>query len=141
MDGPRADSGPVSRECVEVRARLGIVGDRYFNQAAHRNAAVTFISAESLEPWDVDPLVARRNVVVRGFDVDSLPRGTVFSLDSGDGPVRFEVGRPANPCAWMDQVIAPGAFRGLRGKGGIRCVPLDSGVVRTGKSSVVIVSA
>jgi MOSC domain-containing protein YiiM len=89
----------------------------------------------------VDPLLARRNVVVRGFDVDSLPRGAVFNLDSGDGPVRFEVHRPANPCAWMDQVIAPGAFRALRGKGGIRCVPLDDGVLRTGKSTVGIVSA
>ncbi|WP_285641558.1 MOSC domain-containing protein [Lentzea sp. NBRC 102530] len=141
LDGPRADPGPVSRSCAEVRARLGIVGDRYFNQAAHRNAAVTFLSAESLEPWGVDPLVARRNVVVRGFDVDSLARGTVFSLDSGDGPVRFEVGRPAHPCAWMDQVIAPGAFKGLRGRGGVRCVPLDDGVLRTGKSILVVVSA
>ncbi|WP_330276850.1 molybdenum cofactor biosysynthesis protein [Lentzea sp. NBC_00516] len=140
LDGPRPDPGPVSRSRVEVRARLGIVGDRYFNHPAHRNASVTFIAAESLDPWPVDPLVARRNVVVRGFDVDSLPRGAVFSLDSGDGPVRFEVHRPANPCAWMDQVIAPGAFRALRGKGGIRCVPLDDGVLRTGKSTVVIVS-
>ncbi|WP_433198661.1 MOSC domain-containing protein [Lentzea sp. CA-135723] len=113
------------------------MGDRYFNQAAHRNAAVTFISAESLEPWAVDPLVARRNVVVRGFDVDSLARGTVFSLDCGDGPVRFEVGRPANPCAWMDVVVGVGAFRGLRGKGGIRCVPLDSGVLRVGPAGLV----
>ena len=135
-DGPRPDPGPVSRFQVEVRAGLGIVGDRYFNHPAHRNASVTFIAAESLDPWPVDPLVARRNVVVRGFGVDSLSRGAVFSLDSGDGPVRFEVHRPANPCAWMDQVIAPGAFRALRGKGGIRCVPLDDGVLRVGTAEV-----
>ncbi|MFD4637521.1 MOSC domain-containing protein [Lentzea sp. NPDC058436] len=137
-DGPRPDPGPVSRDRVEIRAGLGVVGDRYFNHPAHRNAAITFISAESVEPWAVDPLLARRNVVVRGFDVDSLARGTVFSLDSGDGPVRFEVHRPAHPCAWMDQVIGPGAFKGLRGKGGVRCVPLDDGVLSTGESTVVV---
>lgn len=136
-DGPRPDPGPVSCDHVEVRAGLGIVGDRYFNHPAHRNAAVTFIAAESLDAWPVDPLVARRNIVVRGFDVDSLPRGTVFSLDS----VRFEVHRPANPCAWMDAVIAPGAFTALRGKGGIRTVPLDDGVLRVGKAALAIMSA
>ncbi|MEU7482026.1 MOSC domain-containing protein [Lentzea sp. NPDC042327] len=138
-DGPRPDPGPVSHDHVEVRAKLGIVGDRYFNHQAHRNAAVTFLAAESLAPWPVDPLVARRNVVVRGFDVDALVRGTAFSLDSGDGPVRFEVHRPANPCAWMDRVIAPGAFKALRGKGGVRCVPLDDGVLRVGTAVLGIV--
>ena len=134
-DGPRSDPEPVSRDHVEIRAKRGIVGDRYFNHPAHRNAAVTLIAAGSLDPWPVDPLVARRNIVVRGFDVDALPRGTVFSLDSGDGPVRFEVHRPANPCAWMDAVIAPGAFKALRGKGGVRTVPLDDGVLRLGTAA------
>jgi hypothetical protein len=32
----------------------------------------------------------------------------------------------------MDVVVAPGAFRGLRGHGGVRCVPLDDGVLRLG---------
>ncbi|KOV82897.1 MOSC domain-containing protein [Nocardia sp. NRRL S-836] len=140
-DGPRPDPGPVSRGHVEVRAGLGIVGDRYFNHPAHRTAAVTVIAAESLARWPVDPLLARRNVVVSGFDVDALARGTVFSLDSGDGPVRFEVHRPANPCAWMDAVIAPGAFKALRGKGGMRCVPLDDGVLRLGTAVLDMVGA
>jgi hypothetical protein len=30
-DGPRPDPGPVSPDHVDVRARSGIVGDRYFN--------------------------------------------------------------------------------------------------------------
>ncbi|MEJ2856373.1 MULTISPECIES: hypothetical protein [unclassified Saccharothrix] len=56
----------------------------------------------------------------------------MFTLDSGDGPVRFETHRPANPCAWMDAVLGPGAMRGLRGRGGMRCMPLDDGVLRLG---------
>jgi MOSC domain-containing protein YiiM len=140
-DGPRPDPEPVARDHVQLRAGLGIVGDRFFNHPAHHDGAVTVIAAESLEPWPVDPLVARRNIVVRGFDVDALVRGTVFSLDTGDGPVRFEVHLPANPCAWMDVVIAPGAFKALRGKGGKRCVPLDDGVLRLGKAALAIVGA
>jgi hypothetical protein len=56
----------------------------------------------------------------------------VLSLDSGSGPVRLRVRRPANPCAWMDVVIGPGAWRALRRRGGVRCVPLDDGVLRLG---------
>ena len=50
----------------------------------------------------------------------------------GDGPVQLKVQRPANPCAWMDVVLAPGAHRGMRGRGGIRCAPETGGVLRLG---------
>ncbi|MEU0797098.1 molybdenum cofactor biosysynthesis protein [Amycolatopsis sp. NPDC005961] len=150
-DGPRPDPHPVERNEVTVRAGLGLVGDRYFNQPAHRRAAVTLFAAESLDVLtrDLDlaavpgPHLPRRNIVVRGFPVDELaaPRGgtgAVFSLDSGAGEVRFQAYRPAHPCAWMDVVLAPGAFRGLRGRGGVRCAPLDDGVLRIGPASLTV---
>ncbi len=64
----------------------------------------------------------------------------MLTLDSGDGPVSFAVKRRANPCAWMDVSIGPGAFRALRGKGGIRCVPLNDGTLRLGPVKVEISS-
>jgi MOSC domain-containing protein YiiM len=138
-DGPRPDPSPIERDEVEVRAGLGLVGDRYFGHAAHRRAAVTIFAAESLDavehdlglPGPLDARHTRRNIVLRGYPVDTLV-GTDFSLDSGDGPVRFRGHRPANPCRWMDVTLAPGAFRALRGRGGVRCEPLDDGVLRTG---------
>ncbi|MET0233752.1 MAG: molybdenum cofactor biosysynthesis protein [Kibdelosporangium sp.] len=138
-DGPRPDPAPPGREQVVVRAGLGLVGDRYFNHRAHRNAAVTVFAAESLDDYGVDPLLARRNIVLRGYPVDELAArpgraGAVFSLDTGDGPVRFQAYRPASPCAWMDVVIGPGAFKGLRGHGGVRCLPLDDGVLKLGRA-------
>jgi hypothetical protein len=149
--GPLPDPGPVARDLVQVRAGLGLVGDRYFNKGAHRNAAVTVFGLESLEqlgrdlglPATPDPLLTRRNIILRGFAIDELaaPRGgsgAVFTLDSGDGPVRFQANRPANPCAWLDAVIAPGAFRGLRGHGGVRCTPLDDGLLRTGPAKLTV---
>ncbi len=64
-------------------------------------------------------MTTRRNVVLRGADVEAL-RGEPFSLDTGSGAVLFRGYRPANPCAWMDHEIAPGAFRAMRGRGGVR---------------------
>lgn len=145
-DGPLPDPDGGSRERIEVRAGLGVVGDRYFGRPAHRAASVTVLAVESLEQVAAelglaavpDPLSARRTIVLRGLAVDDLPRGTELAVDSGDGPVRFRIHRPANPCAWMDVVLAPGAFRALRRRGGMRCEPLSDGTLHTGPVRVQI---
>jgi MOSC domain-containing protein YiiM len=133
------------RERLEIRAGYGIVGDRYAGRPAHRAAQVTVIGVEALERLaeelgsaPFDPLLTRRNVVLRGADVEALC-GQRFSLDSGEGPVLLQGGRPANPCRWMDVVLPPGAHRGMRGRGGIRCAALSDGVLRLG--AAVLASA
>jgi hypothetical protein len=132
-------AGPVERtDRVEVRAGLGIVGDRYFGRPAHRDASVTVLAAEGLDhlgdelgSGPLDPLAARRNVVLRGAEVEVL-RGQPFSLDCGEGVVVLAGGRPAHPCAWLDLALTPGAHRGLRGRAGVRCAPRSDGVLRLG---------
>jgi MOSC domain-containing protein YiiM len=126
---PPAPPGELVDE-VLIRAGLGIVGDRYFARPAHRDASITVIAVESL-PAEVSLTEVRRNILVRGIPVDDLV-GSVLSLDSGDGPVRLDVRRRANPCAWMDVAIGPGGWRMLRGHGGVRCAPLDDGRLRVG---------
>ncbi len=151
MDGRPADGlkpydGPEHRDSVRVRAHKGLVGDRYFG-TRFTYAAVTIIAAESLE-WlegelgagPFDPLLARRNVVTRGLDVDALARHE-FTLDAGHGPVRFRSLTPANPCAWMNVVYADGAHKALRGRGGIRCEPLDDGELSLGPATLSAVRA
>lgn len=150
-DGPRPDPAGGGRDRIAIRAGHGAVGDRYAGRAAHRQAAVTVIAVESLEhvaavlglPSVPDPLLTRRTVVLRGADVDGLARardrpGAEFGLDSGDGPVWFRAHRPAHPCAWLDVVLAPGAFRALRGRGGVRCEPLTDGVLRRGPAVLLV---
>nr|WP_221377392.1 molybdenum cofactor biosysynthesis protein [Actinoplanes polyasparticus] len=129
-DGPAPAPPGELVDHVRVRAGLGIVGDRYFGRPAHRDASVTVISQESL-PAGAGLAAVRRNVLLAGLAVDDLI-GSVLTLDSGDGPVRLQVNQRAHPCAWMDVTVGPGAWKALRGKGGIRCTPLDDGILRIG---------
>jgi hypothetical protein len=129
-DGPvPAPDGELVDE-IEIRAGLGIVGDRYFAQRAHRDAAVTLIASEFL-PADVDLSQTRRNILLRGVAVDDMI-GQTLSLDSGLGPVLLALRRRANPCAWLDVTIAPGTRADLRGHGGVRASPLTDGRLRVG---------
>ena len=87
--------------------------------------------AAELGTGPLDPLLTRRNVVLRGAEVEAL-RGQLFSLDCGAGEVLLQGERPANPCSWLDTVLTTGAHRGMRGRGGIRCSPLSDGELRLG---------
>jgi hypothetical protein len=126
-------------DVVDVVAGKGIRGDRFFGKAAHMDAAVTFLAIEAWEgvardlalPELPDPLLARRNVVLRGAELDPL-RGHDFTLVTAAGEVTFHGGRPANPCAWMDRMVADGAHRALRGRGGLRCTPVTDGRIARG---------
>jgi hypothetical protein len=133
-DAVLADGAVDRRDRLEVRAGHGIGGDRYAGWPAHRDAQVTVIAVEALEALagelgsgPLDPLATRRNVVLRGAEVEAL-RGQPFSLDG----VLLAGGRPANPCAWLDLALTPGAHRGLRGRAGIRCAARSDGVLRLG---------
>ncbi len=145
-DGLAAATGPEHPTTAQVRAHRGIVGDRYFGTRSAR-AAVTMIAAESIENLEselgdtlfgstsFEPALARRNLVLRGFDVDPLVRCS-FTLDAGHGPIRFRSFTPASPCAWMNEVFAPGAHQALRGHAGIRCEPLDDGQISVGPATI-----
>lgn len=141
-DGPRDAVGRELQDSIEFRAGLGIVGDRYFGARAHVSASVTIMAIETLEKvaselgsGPLAPADTRRNIIVRGLDIDAM-RGAVLSIDTGSGPVLLRVNRPANPCAWMDVALAPGAFAALRKRGGMRCEPLTNGAISLGAALV-----
>lgn len=129
-DGPAPAPPGELVTAIDIRAGLGIVGDRYFGKEAHREASITVVSQEALPPG-ADLTQVRRNILVSGIPVDDLV-GSILTLDSGLGPIRLRVNRPANPCAWMDATIGPGAWKAMRGKGGVRCTPLNDGTLRLG---------
>ena len=124
-------------------AGKGIVGDRFFGKAAHMDAAVTVFAVEALEAIaaelgaaPLDPLLTRRNVHLRGAQLAPL-LGHDFALESGGELVRFRAGRPAHPCVWMDAMLAPGAHKAMRGRGGVRCQVLSDGVLQRGPAVLV----
>lgn len=137
---PLDESVDETPDVIAVVAGLGIKGDRFFGRAAHRTAAVTLFAAETLEHLEavlacgpLDPVATRRNIILRGADIDLLTRQP-FSIDSGDGPVHFDGQRPASPCGWMNTVLAPGAHTAMRGRGGIRSTPTTTGTLRLGRA-------
>ena len=142
-DGPREATVREVQDSIDIRAHLGVVGDRYFGQRAHVTASVTVMAAESVDhvasvlglPAVPELAATRRNILLRGIPIDDL-RGADFSIDTGQGPVVFRAHRPANPCAWMDVTLAPGAHRALRGRGGMRCEPLTDGTLTLGRALV-----
>ncbi|WP_104119220.1 MOSC domain-containing protein [Arthrobacter sp. B1805] len=133
-----ADVATTDADSVVVVEGKGIVGDRFFGKAAHMDAAVTLFAVESLEAIAAglgtapfDPLLPRRNVVLRGAELTPLI-GQDFALESRNGRVDLHGGRHAHPCAWMDRVLAPGAHKAMRGRGGLRCRPLTGGTLHRG---------
>jgi len=66
--------------------------------------------------------VHRRNILMEGVDLNSWI-GTEFEVQG----IRFEGTEEARPCAWMNQVIAPGAESWLKGRGGLRARILTDG--------------
>lgn len=133
-----ADVPTTDADRVEVVAGKGIVGDRFFGKAAHMDAAVTLMAVEALESIAADlhvppfdPLLSRRNVILRGAELAPLV-GQEFAIESRGGLVRLRGGRPAHPCAWMDRMLAPGAHAAMRGRGGLRCQPLSDGAIHRG---------
>lgn len=138
-----AEVATVDAAEAEVVAAKGIVGDRFFGKAAHMDAAVTVFSVEALEAIAAelgaaafDPMLTRRNVILRGAHLPPLV-GEEFTVESGGGRVTLKGGRAAHPCAWMDRMLAPGAHAAMRGRGGVRCQPLTSGVLHRGPGVLV----
>ena len=133
-----ADVPTTDADRVELVAGKGVVGDRFFGKAAHMDAALTLLAVEALEAMAADlgtppfdPLLTRRNVVLRGAELAPLLGGE-FALESQGAFVRLRGGRPAHPCAWMDRVLAPGAHAAMRGGGGLRCQVLSDGFLHRG---------
>ena len=114
---------------VDCVAGMGLFGDRYFGYRQSYKGQISFFSSEVWEALEreltgcpVSPGVHRRNILMEGVDLNSWI-GTEFEVQG----IRFEGTEEARPCAWMNQVIAPGAESWLKGRGGLRARILTDG--------------
>jgi MOSC domain-containing protein YiiM len=130
--GPAGVHPVLAVERIECVAGRGLRGDRFFDHQVDYKGQITFFSMEVLEALrrglnlpGVQPSATRRNVFVRGVDLNAL-LGSEFAAQG----VRFAGVEECRPCHWMNTALGPGAEDWLRGRGGLRCRILTDGVLR-----------
>lgn len=118
---------------VECVAGRGLRGDRFFEYKSDYKGQVTLLAAEVFEALQrtlaipsAQPAALRRNLLVRGNPDLTTLVGREFELQG----VRLLGTEECRPCYWMDTVLAPGAEAWLKGRGGLRCRILSSGLLR-----------
>ena len=134
-------------EQVELRAGLGLVGDRYYGVPAHYEAQVSFISAEVFDALlaefgrdDLEPVLTRRNIVTRGVALNALINQE-FAIETPTGTVHFRGTKQCSPCGWIDAMLGKGAQTFLRGRGGLRARILNDGILQRGPATLTTAQA
>jgi MOSC domain-containing protein YiiM len=126
---------PVER--IEAVAGGGLRGNRYFyvDGDAPRGRALTLIAAEALEAFESEtgiPLSAaesRRNVLVRGIDVNALV-GKRFRV----GDVECQGVELCEPCSHLEGMTRPGVLKGMVHRAGLNADVLSDGEIAVGDS-------
>lgn len=129
---PPGEAPVIEVDSVECVAGKGLRGDRFFGFKEDFKGQVTFFSqevyerlCEQMQVTHRDPSVFRRNIIVRGVDLNALI-GTEFEVQG----VRFEGTQEASPCHWMNHAFGEGAEEALKGHGGLRARILTDGVLK-----------
>lgn len=129
---PAAAAPPRALERARAVPGRGLEGDRYFDGEGTFSdwpgaRDLTLIEAEAAEAAAIAPGEARRNLVVRGIDLNSLV-GRRFRV----GPVECEGVEPAPPCAHLARLTRPDVLKALAGRGGLRAAILVEGEIAVG---------
>jgi hypothetical protein len=124
---------------VEAVPGRGLAGDRYFSgegtfwRQGKPGQDLTLVEAEAIEALAsehgvaIAPEEARRNVLTRGADLNSLVGRTFFV-----GEVECRGDRLCDPCSHLERLTKPGTLRGLAGRGGLRADIVSPGRIRPG---------
>jgi hypothetical protein len=123
-------------ESVEVKAGLGLVGDRFYGKGENFDGHITFFAWEVFQMASAEcgvqngsPALLRRNVITEGVNLNQLI-GQEFVING----IHFRGTKHCAPCRWMDVGFATGALKFLHGRGGLRAQVLSDGVLRRGET-------
>jgi MOSC domain-containing protein YiiM len=129
---PPGEHPVIEVDQIECVAGRGIRGDRFFDFKEDYKGQITFFSEEvfaalqrELNLPHAEPGATRRNVLVRGVDLNTLV-GQEFAIQG----TRFAGVSECSPCYWMNTALGPGAETWLKGRGGLRARILSDGVLR-----------
>ncbi|MGB0929699.1 MAG: MOSC domain-containing protein [Chitinophagales bacterium] len=119
-------------ESVEATTETGLVGDHYHGSSGKRQ--VTLIQGEHLDgiasmlgKSEIDPLLLRRNIVVRGINLLAL-KDQQFRI----GEAVLETTGLCHPCSRMEENLGDGGYNAVRGHGGITARVVKSGRIGVG---------
>lgn len=136
---PAAGTPMEPRTRVRAIAGAGLDGDRYATGTGHwspirrRGDGLTVIAAEAIDAINAEHGLGltdadtRRNVTVRGVDLDALI-GREFRI----GGVRLRAVRRCQPCSYLEGLLDRPVLVPLVHRGGLRVEVLEDGEIVVG---------
>ena len=115
-------------DSVLAIAGKGLEGDRHFHEEGARpGQAITLVAAEEVEAVGLAPGETRRQVTVRGVDLNGLV-GKRFRV----GEVECLGVELCEPCAHLQEMTRPGIIKELAHRAGINADIVVGGTIRVG---------
>jgi MOSC domain-containing protein YiiM len=115
-------------ESVHAVAGKGLDGDRhYHDEGAPAGQALTLVEAEVVEDVGLAPGGTRRQVTVRGVDLNALV-GKRFRV----GDVECVGVELCEPCAHLEAMTRPGIIKELVHRAGLNADIIAGGTIRLG---------
>ena len=137
---PRRREPLQSITSTKAVATFGLEGDHRMGKTPGSGRQVTIISEEfiaqiehHLNLSDIDPGDLRRNLVVKGLNLNALRRQR-FRI----GGALFEATQLCHPCARMEENLGKGGVAAMLGYGGLCAKILESGDIAIGDSISVV---
>ena len=135
---PKRKSEVVEVDEVAITVNGGLNGDHNTREGGKR--MITLIQSEHLSAVSsllgraVDPGRTRRNIVVKGINLNAL-HDTSFSI--GDEVVLKGTGH-CHPCSRMEENLGEGGYNAMRGHGGITATVIRGGIVKIGDKVAIL---
>ncbi|TXS90751.1 MOSC domain-containing protein [Parahaliea maris] len=139
--GLRTERKGLVRAVTSARAvaSRGLEGDHRLGKSPGSARQVTLISEEFIRQIchftgrdEIDPALLRRNLVVRGINLNAL-RHQRFAI----GDALFEAAALCHPCSRMESALGKGAVAAMIGHGGLCARILRSGALHVGDAVIV----
>lgn len=137
---PEKRNMPVAINEVQAKRESGLEGD-HFSSTYSKKRQVTLIQEEHLTAVasmlgkeTIDPLLTRRNIVVKGINLLAL-NNRKFQI----GGAVFKATGYCHPCSRMEENLGPGGYNAMRGHGGLTAEIVEDGWIRKGDNVSLIV--
>ena len=125
-----------SVESARAIAARGLEGDHRMGKSPGSARQITLISEEFIRQIayftgreGIDPALLRRNLVVRGINLNAL-RHQRFTI----GEAVFEATALCHPCSRMEEALGKGGIAAMIGHGGLCARVLHTGIINVGDS-------